>query len=220
MKKSIFIITGAFLVSVVLCSQQLNAQEKTQQEKEKEAKLQQIIDQQKKAMQEQEMKTQQIEQVLREAERNMSRGNEAIDTYVRSSRGRSSGNYEPFVVTPNMNFQFFGGGEDAERTTWDFTRNVKESTFSKQYSFDVEKSVGNVVMSVTGDCKAGEIRVQIIMPGGKTYSDILIDEFGNLNWRKSFKISDEENTDKTGEWQFKINAKKASGYFRIFLQTF
>jgi len=45
-------------------------------------------------------------------------------------------------------------------------------------------------MSVSGDCKAGEIRIKIIMPNGKTYSDIIIDEFGNLNWRKSFTISD------------------------------
>ena len=220
MKKVVLIITGVFLISAVLFSQQTNTQEKTQQEKEKEAKLQQIIDQQKKAMREQEMRTQEIEQALRQSERNASRSGDAMDSYTRSSGTRPSGNYEPFIVTPNMNFQFFGSGGDSERTTWDFTRNVKESTFSKQYSFDVEKTVGNVVMSVTGNCKAGEIRVQIIMPTGKTYSDILIDEFGNLNWRKSFKISDEDNTDKAGEWLFKINAKDASGYFRIFLQTF
>jgi hypothetical protein len=75
-------------------------------------------------------------------------------------------------------------------------------------------------MTVMGDCKAGEIRVKIVMPGGKTYSDIVIDESGNLNWRKSFTISEEENKDKAGEWIFKIDAAKATGSFKISLQTY
>ena len=225
MKKSIQIITGVFLISVCFVSQPINAQEKTQQEIEKEAKLQQIIDAQKKAMQEQQLKSQELERALRETERNASRSTEAVDNYLRAVRVRPSANpNEAFYVTPGqgLEYQFFGrgGGGDAERTTWDFSKNVKESTFSKQYSFDVEKSVGNVSMTVVGDCKAGEIRVQILMPGGKTYSDIVIDEFGNLNWRKTFTISEEENKDKAGEWLFKINAKQATGYFKISLQTY
>ena len=75
-------------------------------------------------------------------------------------------------------------------------------------------------MSVMGDCKTGEISIKIVMPDGKNYSDILIDESGNLNWRKSFKISETENQDKTGEWKFKIESEKATGFFRISLQTY
>lgn len=75
-------------------------------------------------------------------------------------------------------------------------------------------------MSVMGDCKAGEIRIKIVMPNGKNYSDILIDEFGNLNWRKSFTISEKENQDKSGEWKFQIASTKATGFFKISLQTY
>ena len=50
--------------------------------------------------------------------------------------------------------------------------------------------------------------------------DIVIDEFGNLNWRKSFTISEEENKDKAGEWIYKIEAVKATGFFKISLQTY
>ncbi len=80
--------------------------------------------------------------------------------------------------------------------------------------------VSAVVMTVNGDCKAGEIRIKIIMPNGKTYSDIVIDEFGNLNWRKSFTVSEEENKDKVGKWKFKVDANKASGIFKISLQAY
>jgi hypothetical protein len=84
----------------------------------------------------------------------------------------------------------------------------------------VEKTVSNVVMSVMGDCKAGDIRIKIVMPNGKNYSDIVIDESGNLNWRKSFAISETENQDKTGEWKFQITSNKATGFFKISLQTY
>jgi hypothetical protein len=228
MKKSIVLLTGIFLIPLCLNFQPVNAQEKTQEEKEKEAKLQQAIEMQKKAMSEQQKKTVELENALQEKVVVGSRSSgsaDAINNYRRASR--SSGNgwdlADPFIVSPGVEFngmQYFGRGGDSERTTWDFSKQVKETSFSKSYSFDVEKSAGTVVMSVMGDCKAGEIRVKILMPGGKTYSDILIDEFGNLNWRKSFTISDDENKDKAGEWIFKIDAAKATGYFKISLQTY
>jgi hypothetical protein len=84
----------------------------------------------------------------------------------------------------------------------------------------VEKTAKSVVMSVMGDCKSGEIRIKIVMPNGKSYSDILIDESGSLNWRKSFNISETENKDKTGDWKFQISSTKASGFFKISLQAY
>ena len=145
------------------------------------------------------------------------------------SRVRSSGNAfdvfdEPMVVSPGPGGSgysvFYGRGGDSERTTWDYSKQVKESTYTNDLSFDVDKKAKSVSMSLMGDCKSGQIRVKIVMPNGKIYSDIVIDESGNLNWRKSFTISEEQNKDKTGEWKFKIDAAKATGYFKISLQTY
>jgi hypothetical protein len=146
---------------------------------------------------------------------------EAVRIY-RQRGDRAYGFGDPFIFsTPGVEaFYSHGMGGDSERTTWDFSKSVKENTFSRDYSFDVEKTVNTVIMSVMGDCKAGEIRIKIIMPNGKSYSDILIDEFGNLNWRKSFTISDTENQDKTGEWKFQTASNKATGFFKISLQTY
>lgn len=203
-------------------------QEKTQEAKEKELKLQQAIEEQKKTMIEQSKILQdqsgEINRALQEYER-QSGGRDPNDP---SRRGRGSiyisrDGSEPFVVTPGMNFQGFGywsGSGDSERTSLDFSKTVKESTFSKQFSFEVDKTSKNVMMNISGDCKTGEIKVKILMPGGKTYSEVVIDESGNLNWRKSFTISETENADKVGEWVFKIETSKATGFFRISLQTF
>jgi hypothetical protein len=226
-KLSLFLIV-IFLITICSSFQQVNAQEKTKAEQEKEKKIQQEIDLQKRAISE-------ANQALKEQQSELEKTMENVRVEVKSSgnaggtvrmftpRGnRSFSMDEPFMIsTPGADtFYSHSGGGDSERTTWDFSKSVKENTFSKEYSFDVEKTVKTVVMSVMGDCKAGEIRIKIVMPGGKSYSDIVIDESGNLNWRKSFNISETENQDKTGEWKFKIDSNKATGFFKISLQTY
>ena len=246
MKKIRVLLIAVFLISAGSYSQQVIAQEKTKAEKEKEQKLQQVIEEQKKALTDQKKKMDVLvkEGLITEEDGQMEimkqqekmndlmmdleislddLGNDAgRSNAVRIYNQRSSREYEPYVITSPGTGYFFGHsvGSDAERTTWDFSKSVKESSFSNSYSFNVEKTVKNVVMSINGDCKEGEIRIKIAMPNGKNYSDIVIDEFGNLNWRKSFTISETENQDKTGEWKFQIISTKATGYFKISLQTY
>jgi len=232
MKKLGFIITVVLLISAVSSFQPAAAQEKTKEDKEKELKMQEEITQQKKALeqlkieQEKALKDQQAitEDAMKHAQEQVdaaSRIQDMVKVYRdRGGRTRPFAIEEPFVFTPGEPFMVNPFGGDNEKTTWDFSKSVKENSFSRDYTFDVESTASTVVMSVNGDCKAGEIRIKIIMPNGKTYSDILIDEFGNLNWRKSFTISEEENKDKAGPWKFQINASKATGYFKISLQTY
>lgn len=141
---------------------------------------------------------------------------------IYNRRGSRSFHFDkPFdISSENGNYFSPSFGDNAERSEWDFSKSMVDNTFSSEYTFDVEKTVNSVVMSVRGDCKAGEIRIIITTPDGENYSDLVIDEFGNLNWRKSFNISETENQDKTGEWNFKIESNKATGYFNISLHTF
>jgi hypothetical protein len=227
-----------FLLSVIILSagsfiQQAVAQEKSNAELEKELKLQQLIEEQKKAMIDQKAAKEESDLIMKEQQKEMSDMQKGLQQKLQSAGsagnqgrgytprgGRTFGMDDPSVFAGTGDAPFFGfWGSEAERTNWDFSKSVKESTFSKEYAFDVEKTAKSVTMSVNGDCKAGEIRIKIIMPSGKSYSEILIDEFGNLNWRKSFSITETENLDKTGEWKFQVSASKATGIFRITLQT-
>ena len=73
-------------------------------------------------------------------------------------------------------------------------------------------------MSISGMSRSGEIRIAILMPGNKTYSEVVIDELGNLNWRKSFEIN-EDSKERIGNWKFKVTTKRATGNFRISLSA-
>jgi hypothetical protein len=234
MKKFKVLLIVAFLLTTGSSLQMVNGQEKTKAEQEKEQQILKAIDEQKKAMAEEKKAQAEAEAALKDQKvlqdnllkdiqvkvEATGKAGEAARIY--GQRGNRSFQFdEPFNMSPGVEaFYGHGMGGDSERTTWDLSKAVKENTFSKDYSFDVEKTVNNVVMSVMGDCKTGEIRIKIIMPGGKSYSDILIDESGNLNWRKSFSISATENQDKAGEWKFKIDSNKATGFFKISLQTY
>jgi hypothetical protein len=237
MKKLKVLLISIIFLSAGSSFQVIYAQDKTKADQEKEAKLQQSIDQQKKALELQRKAKEKSELELMdsriELDSSMKDMQIQLDelgkpgSQMRVYRNRGNRAYSvdaaPFVwAGPEGGYEFFGHGfgDDENRTTWDFSKSVKENTFTRDYTFDVEKTVNNVVMSVMGDCKAGDIHIKIIMPNGKSYSDIIIDEFGNLNWRKSFSISETENQDKTGEWKFQIASNKATGFFKISLQTY
>jgi ATPase subunit of ABC transporter with duplicated ATPase domains len=230
MKRKILI--SALIVLFAICSsfQRIEAQEKTQTEKEKQ--MQEAIDAQKKALIEQQKAQEEAQKNFQDQQQEMNKAMQDAKQKIEEARkngtfrvygDRGSRNFpigEPFLYSlPNGDF-LHSYSEDAERTSWDFSKSVKETTFSRDYTFDVEPTVSTVVMSVNGDCKAGDIRIKIVMPNGKIYSDIVIDEFGNLNWRKSFTISETENKDKAGAWKFEVSSNKATGFFRISLQTY
>jgi hypothetical protein len=229
MKKYSLFLLAVFFISIA-SMQQLAAQDKTKQDKEKE--MQQSIEQQKKAMAdqvkakaeaEQNLKQVKVEYIIKDSMDLDNPDKDKTKIYMNLShdRDRSFNFDEPYIFAgKDMNDWFDHSMGDSERTTWDFSKTVKENTFSSDYTFDVEKTAKTVVMSVMGDCKSGEIKIKIIMPNGKNYSDILIDESGNLNWRKSFRISETENQDKAGAWKFQIASTKATGFFKISLQTF
>jgi hypothetical protein len=215
MKASIIIFIAAFLIPVNFAVQDLKAQTKTSEQAQADLKLQQEIEQQKKTMVEMQKaldgQNKSVEIVVPSIDPNSTQGTRSVNYYdIRNSR--SMGNDLFF------NLQQMPGRYAADRTSWVFEKSVTESTFSKEYGIDIEKGSKNVQLSISGTCKSGEIRVSIFMPGGKLYSEAVIDEFGNLNWRKSFQIAD-DSTDKTGEWKFKISAMSATGNFNISLQV-
>lgn len=225
---------AVLLIPAGVFTWEATAQEKTKEEKERELRVQEEFEAQKKAIADQKKAQEEYQKAMQEKkielDKAMKEAKDQIDAAgMYKDMVKVYGNPGDRVFFNGEPFKFNPGGDrylgwthsgDNESTSWDFSRSVKEKSFSKNYSFDVEPTAKNVVMAVNGDCKAGEIRIKIIMPNGKVYSDIIIDEFGNLNWRKSFTISEEENKDKAGEWKFQINASKATGYFKISLQTF
>jgi len=240
MKRSVLFLSVLFLVSATISFRPAAGQAKSKEDRERELRMQEEIDAHKKAITEQkkskEIQEGNLENQGDDLDETLEKALEPLGDWKKYRyifrdfdrfRNRPFVLHDfnnpgaPFVFTPGSDF--FPGkllGPNVEKSSWELSRTIKEKSFSSDYTFDVDPSSGTVIMAVNGDCRAGEIRIRITMPNGKTYSDIAIDEFGNLNLKKSFKVSDGENQDKTGVWKFQVNASKATGYFRISLLTY
>lgn len=110
-------------------------------------------------------------------------------------------------------------GRSQNTESLEYRKTVRESSFTKELPFDVEDGSRNVSITVSGACKEGEIRIKILMPGGKTYTEVLLDEYGSVNWRKSFATDDEEDKGRIGKWKFVISSKEATGNFSLSIRT-
>ncbi|MCF8223438.1 MAG: hypothetical protein K9J25_09850 [Bacteroidales bacterium] len=113
---------------------------------------------------------------------------------------------------------FFYGGSNIS-SSLQYSNNVREATFSKDLAFEIEEDAKRASIQVSGMCREGEIRIIIAMPSGEVYTEVLIDEYGSINWSKSFNIED-DNGSKTGVWLFQVNAKDATGNFRLSLKSY
>src|SRR5450759_4235443 len=146
MKKFSLFLIVIFIITTGSSFQQVSAQEKTKEEQEKELKIQQEIDQQKKAMAEQQKALEESEATLEEQQAAKSdiMKNYRVIVEGGDKPGESVGRYSPrgsrsFSFDEPFNFSapdmeaYFGHsmGGDSERTTWDFSRSVKENTFSR-----------------------------------------------------------------------------------------
>jgi hypothetical protein len=140
------------------------------------------------------------------------------DVVIRSGPDRDSrGNFSFMSGDGNVYYQGFSS-RNQPRTSLEFSRFVTDDNSVKDYTFEVDKGVKNLSMSISGMCKTGAIKISILMPNGKSYSEVTIDEFGSLNWRKSFDITD-ESKDMVGVWKFKVTTTGATGSFRLSLQS-
>ncbi len=237
MKATRFILGGLMIISLLAFSGQVSAQNKNRVEKEKELRMAEEIDAQKKAFAEQKRQQEEMDKVAKETreevEKAMKEAREKLEesgvyNLDKDFRNRSENpafkwqqfDGSRYMMTPGMDaFSWQHAGDDGERTDWEYSRSVKDGSFSGIYAMDV-RLPSTVVMSVNGECKEGEIKIKIIMPDGKVFSEVMIDGFGNLNWRKSFSVSEKENMEKSGEWKFQVDARKATGFFRISFRAY
>ena len=199
------------IFSILLASFSVTAYSQTKEEQEKK----------KQEMLKQEQMEKEKEKAFFERQR-VKIHKEELERAVRDAREAYSSGWavrEPMMITTEgdlKNIYFMGGSQSS--SSLQFSKQVREASFNKDLTFEIEEDAKRASISVSGICEEGEIRIWIAMPDGSAYTEVLIDEYGSVNWSKSFNI-EEENGSKTGEWGFRISAKNATGNFRLSIQS-
>lgn len=207
-------VTILFISALLLAAGSASSYGQTKEEEEK--KKQEHIMQEKLQMEK--------AKVLEERERTKVREKEFEEALERSRKEYARTMVYPdqvYVTTGKDNIidnvYFMGGSQSS--SSLQFSRVIKEGSFTKDLTFEVEEDARRASINVSGMCEEGEIRIWIAMPDGKPYTEVLIDEYGSVNWTKSFNV-DEENGSKTGKWGFRITANKATGSFKLSLRSY
>ena len=214
MKKQVTIIIAAVVLLAVF-QQASFAQKSSESEKKKaeqEKLMQEAISNKEKALKEKERveelyKNQFIDAATRRAE--MQEIDEAVRFFDRGT-GYAVAYPDGYVGVMSRS----GNSE-----TLEYRRTVKEATFTKEIPFDVDEEAKSISISVSGSCKEGEIRIKILMPGGKTYTEVLLDEYGSVNWKKSFATEDDDKS-RVGKWRFIITSKESTGNLTLSLRSY
>lgn len=208
-KVTILMFVSFLLVLGTVAAQ---AQSKKEEEKKKQEMLmQKKIEEEKlhlKALEEREMlkvRSDELERAVTNAREAYTRAWTVPDNFMLSTGS-------------DLNNVYFIGGSQSS-TSLQYTKNIKEASFTKEFEFEIEEEAKRASINVSGTCKEGEIRIKITMPSGKIYTEVLIDEYGSVNWSKTFTI-DEDNRTKTGDWGFRVSATEATGNFRLSLKSY
>lgn len=246
MVQTVAVALVLLMISASVTSQVATPQATEKQKQEELAKQKEAEAQKKKQEELNKLREYEVQRKLLEAEQELSR-HESGDEYeqalhdydaIRKRAEEMSKDYHmdvmkdmpPYVIADDRMFKYaipynedyyiFNemGHTGKPGSSWNYTRQVLEATFTNEFSMDAGGDGGNVNLSVSGNCAEGLITVAIITPDGKQLSEVLIDENGSLNWRKSLE-ENEESKWKNGKWIFKIRAKNATGNFRISMNS-
>lgn len=247
MKRNFFSLTVA-IMALMMVSAGLSAQEtpppKSADEKQKQAEFQK---QQQAFQEELKQKQAELEAKRKEIQEKVADRGERADERQREYEWiyrdfddldrevRELTRDLPMVVVPDVpgvpdirtyrsgagnNIYIYGGPGYGSKpgTSWNYSRQVMEATFTNELAISADEGE-NVILTVSGDCAEGSIAVAIIMPDGKQLSEVILDENGSLNWRKSYEAG-EDNGWKNGKWTFRIKAKNATGNLRISMNSY
>jgi|WetSurMetagenome_2_1015567.scaffolds.fasta_scaffold01258_10 hypothetical protein len=118
-------------------------------------------------------------------------------------------------MAPLHGFMF---SDSKSGSSWSYERRLNEATFTTEYSAATDETAKKVDLYVSGVCTKGSITISVTSPDGKKLSDIVIDENGNMNWRKSYNTEETKWT--KGNWTFKVTTKSATGTYNISLDSF
>lgn len=85
-------------------------------------------------------------------------------------------------------------------------------------SFDVDKSVRNINLSLSGKVKTGSIKIKITLSNGDLIKELSIDESADIQYNQNIKIADDEDK-YYGKWNYSVESVKAEGTYHLSLNT-
>ncbi len=99
------------------------------------------------------------------------------------------------------------------------SKNYNGQSIDKQGTFEVEENIMKLKLSIEGHVNSGSITVSLVLPGGKSYKSLTMDDSADIQWSESLNIEEGE-TKYYGTWKYRITTKVAEGSYHLSINTF
>ena len=111
----------------------------------------------------------------------------------------------------------YGSGEHNSRLT--LSKNYNGQSIDKQGTFEVEDKITKLKLSIEGHVNSGSIKLSLILPDGKIYKSLTMDDSADIQWSESLNIK-EDVTKYFGTWKYRITTKVADGSYHMSINTY
>lgn len=92
-------------------------------------------------------------------------------------------------------------------------------SIDKQGTFEIDDEITKLKLSIDGEVNSGSIKVSLILPDGKPYKSLTMDDTADIHWSESVTIKENE-TKYYGTWKYRITTKVADGSYHLSISTF
>jgi hypothetical protein len=111
----------------------------------------------------------------------------------------------------------YGSGEHNSKLT--LSKNYNGQSIDKQGTFEVEDKITKLKLSIEGHVNSGSIKVSLLLPDGKIYKSLTMDDSADIQWSESLNIK-EGVTKYFGTWKYRITTKVADGSYHMSINTY
>jgi hypothetical protein len=119
---------------------------------------------------------------------------------------------EDYVYVTN-----YGSNEHNSRLT--LSKHYNGQSIDKQGTFEVQDKITKLKLSIEGHVNSGSIKVSLILPDGKIYKSLTMDDSADIQWSESLNIK-EDVTKYFGTWKYRITTKVADGSYHMSINTY
>ena len=110
-----------------------------------------------------------------------------------------------------------GPGEHNSRLM--LSKRYNGQSIDKQGTFEIDDEVKKLKLSIDGEVNSGSITVSLILPDGKPYKSLTMDDTADIHWSESSTIKEDE-TKYYGTWKYRITTKVADGSYHLSINTY
>lgn len=111
----------------------------------------------------------------------------------------------------------YGSGEHNSRLM--LSKRYDGQSIDKQGTFNIEDKITKLKLSIEGRVESGSIKISLILPDGKPFKSLTVDDSADIRWSESLSIKEGE-TKYFGTWKYRITTKVADGHYQMSINTY